>query len=107
MFRSSITVVVATGPMLSACAAALSGGAASSTTLQKGERLIDDISGGGVIDASKAALIFGPDVRSSGNCELQPPRRQLHARSNRADDRPVRNAMMACPRADGPGAHAG
>lgn len=101
MLRSSITIAVTAGLMLSACATSGSGsspaGTASLTALQGGEWRVEDIAGAGVIDNSPATLLFGADGRLSGNASCNRLIASYTIEGSKLTISPAGTTMMACP----------
>lgn len=95
------TGIVASALLLAACATTgsepPSAGAASSARLQEGEWRIEDIGGQGVIDNSRATLVFGNDGRLSGNASCNRLIASYTVQGEKITISPAGLTMMACP----------
>ena len=101
MLRFSSLAAIAAISLLSACVTLDSGSpspnTASVTALQAGEWQIEDIAGAGVIDSSRATLLFGRVGRLSGNASCNRLIASYTVEGSRLTISPAGTTMMACP----------
>ena len=99
--RSNGLVAIASVLLLAACATTgsepPSTGAASSARLQEGEWRIEAIGGQGVIDNSRATLVFGSDGRLSGDASCNRLIASYTVQGEKITISPAGLTMMACP----------
>ena len=99
--RPNFFTALASGLLVVACAATgskpPSTGAASSARLQEGEWRIEDIGGQGVIDNSRATLVFGSDGQLSGDASCNRLIASYTLQGEKITISPAGLTMMACP----------
>lgn len=99
--RPTGIVAIASALLLAACATTgsepPSAGTVSSARLQEGEWRIEDIGGQGIIDDSRATLVFGSDGRLSGNASCNRLIASYNVEGEKITISPAGLTMMACP----------